>query len=83
MGFTTLSVAPPSIPLVKWVVRSVPLAAAREAAIAARRARLPEQVGTAIRDAIRAHVDLHLFDTPSALPGTGRAVSLPGDSPAH
>jgi signal transduction protein with GAF and PtsI domain len=83
MGFTTLSVAPPSIPLVKWVVRSVPLAAAREAAAAARKARLPEQVGAAIRDAIRAHVDLHLFDTPSALPGTGRAVSLPGDSPAH
>jgi signal transduction protein with GAF and PtsI domain len=83
MGFTTLSVAPPSVPLVKWVVRSVPLTAARAAAEAARQARSAVQVGAAIREAIAAHVDLHLFEAPSALPGSGRGVSLPTDSPAH
>ena len=61
MGFTTLSVAPPAIPLVKWVVRSVPIVAAREAAAAVRHVRTAAQVGTAIREAIASHVDLHLF----------------------
>jgi phosphotransferase system enzyme I (PtsI) len=83
MGYTTLSVAPPAIPLMKWVVRSVPLAAARSAAEAARSARTPAQVDAAIREAIAGHVDLHLFDAPSALPGSARGVSLPTDSPKH
>ena len=83
MGFATLSVAPPAIPLVKWVVRSVPFTAAREAAEAVRQARSPEQVGAAIRHAIASHVDLHLFDLSAALPGSPRSVSLPTDSPRH
>ena len=83
MGFATLSVAPPAIPLVKWVVRSVPFTAARDAAEAARRARSPEQVGAAIRHAIASHVDLHLVDSSAALPGSARGVSLPTDSPRH
>jgi len=76
-------VAPPAIPLIKWVVRSVPMAAARVAAEAARVARTPEQVDIAIRQAIKSHVDLHLFEGPSALPGSPRSVSLPTDSPKH
>lgn len=83
MGFTTLSVAPPSVPMVKWVIRGVPLTAARAAAEAARHARSAVQVGAAIREAIAAHVDLRLFEAPSALPGSERGVSLPTDSPAH
>jgi phosphotransferase system enzyme I (PtsI) len=83
MGFATLSVAPPAIPLVKWVVRSVPFTAAREAAEAVRQARSPDQVGAAIRRAIASHVDLHLFDLSAALPGSPRSVSLPTDSPRH
>jgi len=83
MGFATLSVAPPAIPLVRWVVRSVPFTAAREAAEAARQARSPDQVGVAIRRAIASHVDLHLFDLSAALPGSPRSVSLPSDSPRH
>jgi phosphotransferase system enzyme I (PtsI) len=83
MGCTTLSVAPPAIPLVKWVVRSVPVAAARAAAAAVRQVRSSEQVGAAIREAIASHVDLHLFEAPSALPGSPRGVSLPSDSPRH
>ena len=83
MGFATLSVAPPAIPLVKWVVRSVPFTAAREAAGEVRQARSPDQVGAAIRRAIASHVDLHLFDLSAALPGSPRSVSLPTDSPRH
>ncbi|MFL5520801.1 MAG: phosphoenolpyruvate--protein phosphotransferase [Gemmatimonadales bacterium] len=83
MGFATLSVAPPAIPLVKWVVRSVPFTAAREAAEEVRQARSPDQVGAAIRRAIASHVDLHLFDLSAALPGSPRSVSLPTDSPRH
>jgi phosphotransferase system enzyme I (PtsI) len=83
MGFATLSVAPPAIPRVKWVVRSVPFTAAREAAEAVRQARSPDQVGAAIRRAIASHVDLHLFDLSAALPGSPRSVSLPTDSPRH
>ena len=29
LGYRTLSVSPPAIPLVKWVIRSVPASAAR------------------------------------------------------
>ena len=32
LGYDSLSVAPPALPLVKWVVRNLPMAAAREAA---------------------------------------------------
>ncbi len=38
LGYDRLSVAPPSIPLVKWVVRHLPVAPAREAAAAAMQA---------------------------------------------
>jgi len=68
---------------VKWVVRSVPFTAAREAAEEVRQARIPDQVGAAIRRAIASHVDLHLFDLSAALPGSPRSVSLPTDSPRH
>lgn len=44
LGFTTLSVAPPALPLVKWVLRSVPYAAARAAATAALDASAPREV---------------------------------------
>ena len=45
MGFTTLSIAPPTLPLIKWLVRKVPLALAREAARAALDAERPGRGG--------------------------------------
>ncbi len=42
LGYRTLSVAPPALPLVKWIIRSVPVAAATAAAEAALAADRPE-----------------------------------------
>ncbi|HEX5633932.1 MAG TPA: putative PEP-binding protein, partial [Gemmatimonadales bacterium] len=83
LGYRTFSVAPPSIPLVKWVLRSLPVASAQAAAEAARAARSSEEVTRALRDALAPHVDLRLIDPHTSLPGGGQGVSLPSDSPAH
>ena len=77
LGFRIFSIAPPSIPLVKWVIRSVPIAAARAAADAALDARSPADVDEALRDAVAPHVDLRLIDPHAALQARGRVVSLP------
>jgi phosphoenolpyruvate-protein kinase (PTS system EI component) len=77
LGFRIFSVGPPAIPLVKWVIRSVPLKAARDAAEAALGARDPQDVDAALREVVGAHIDLRLVDPHSALPGRGRVVSLP------
>jgi len=47
LGYETLSVAPPALPLIRWLIRQVSLAQARaaaEAALAARSARLAEDI---------------------------------------
>ncbi len=77
LGFRIFSIAPPSIPLVKWVIRSVPLSAARAAALAALDAGSPAEVDEALRDAVAPHVDLRLIDPHAALQARGRVVSLP------
>lgn len=77
LGFRIFSIAPPSIPLVKWVIRSVPIAAARAAAEAALDARGPADVDEALREAVAPHVDLRLIDPHAALQARGRVVSLP------
>ncbi len=77
LGFRIFSIAPPSIPLVKWVIRSVPLSAARAAAAAAMDARGPADVDEALREAVAPHVDLRLIDPHAALQARGRVVSLP------
>ncbi|MBA2628016.1 MAG: phosphoenolpyruvate--protein phosphotransferase [Gemmatimonadales bacterium] len=61
LGYRTLSVAPPSIPLVKWVLRAVPEAAARHAAEAALQATDTRDVIAALREGVRDHVDLRLL----------------------
>jgi phosphoenolpyruvate-protein phosphotransferase (PTS system enzyme I) len=68
LGFTTLSVAPPSLPLLKWLVRSVPMRVARDAACAALEASCPEDVTAVLREAVRPLVDLRLIDPDN--PGT-------------
>ena len=60
LGYRTLSVSPPAIPLVKWVIRSVPASAARAAADAALEATDAAGVTGAIRDGIGQHVDLRV-----------------------
>jgi phosphotransferase system enzyme I (PtsI) len=80
LGYRCLSVGPPALPLVKWVVRTVPESAAREAAEAALRAPTGEAVLDAVRAAVGRYVDLRLLDPQAALPGRARVASLPPGS---
>ncbi|HET8650210.1 MAG TPA: phosphoenolpyruvate--protein phosphotransferase [Gemmatimonadales bacterium] len=77
LGYTRLSVAPPALPLVRWVVRSVPHASAQAAANAALEARTAAEVAELLRTTVGAHLDLRLLDPRLALPDRGRMASLP------
>lgn len=76
LGYDRLSIAPPSIPLVKWVVRSMPMHAATAAAEAAALATSTAQVEGILRDALGRYVDLRLVDPGSALPHPSSGTSL-------
>jgi phosphotransferase system enzyme I (PtsI) len=76
LGYERLSVSPPALPLVKWVVRTVPEDAARRAAAAALGAASAEEVSAALRETVGEFIDLCLLDPSSALPGRGRVGSL-------
>jgi phosphotransferase system enzyme I (PtsI) len=76
LGYERLSVSPPALPLVKWVVRTVPEDAARRAATAALGAASAEEVSVALRETVGQFIDVRLLDPSSALPGRGRVGSL-------
>ncbi|HZB28264.1 MAG TPA: phosphoenolpyruvate--protein phosphotransferase [Gemmatimonadales bacterium] len=77
LGYDCLSVSPPALPLVKWVVRTVPEESARKAAAAALAARSAAEVNTMLREVVAEYIDIRLLDPRSALPGRGRVASLP------
>jgi phosphotransferase system enzyme I (PtsI) len=77
LGYDCLSVSPPALPLVKWVVRTVPEESARSAAAAALKASSAAEVSNALREAVGEFMDLRLLDPHSTLPGRGRVASLP------
>jgi phosphoenolpyruvate-protein phosphotransferase (PTS system enzyme I) len=79
LGYDRLSVAPPALPLVKLVLRTVPDAVARRAAEDALAATEPEDVEAAIHEAVRHHFDLRLLDPNYSLPGRKSGASLPTD----
>jgi phosphotransferase system enzyme I (PtsI) len=68
LGYDRLSVSPPALPLVKWVIRTVPEAAARAGADEALGAADPDDVTAALRRAVSDHIDVRLLDPQSALP---------------
>jgi phosphotransferase system enzyme I (PtsI) len=76
LGYERLSISPPALPLVKWVVRTVPEEAARQAADLALRASSAEEVSAVLRDTVSEFIDVRLLDPSSALPGRGRVGSL-------
>jgi phosphotransferase system enzyme I (PtsI) len=76
LGYDRLSVSPPALPLVKWVVRTVPEEAARRAAEKALAASSAEEVSAALRETVGEYIDVRLLDPSSALPGRGRVGSL-------
>jgi phosphotransferase system enzyme I (PtsI) len=69
LGYTALSVAPPALSPIKWVIRSVPEATARAAAEAALQAPTSDAVTRILYQAVREHVDLRLLDPRGLLPG--------------
>ncbi len=76
LGYETLSVAPPALPLVKWTVRQVSAARARVAAEQALAARSADDVLDVLRLALAEAVDLKLLDPDGRLPAGRRPASL-------
>jgi phosphotransferase system enzyme I (PtsI) len=73
LGYDTLSVSPPALPLVKYTIRQVSAAHARKAARAALEAKRAEDVLDTLRLAL---ADVKLLDHDARLPASGRAASL-------
>jgi phosphoenolpyruvate-protein phosphotransferase (PTS system enzyme I) len=77
LGYDQLSVSPPALPLVKWVIRTVPEAATAKAAEAALAAASAHDVSEILRSVVGQYIDIRLLDPHSALPGRGRVATLP------
>jgi phosphotransferase system enzyme I (PtsI) len=77
LGYDRLSVSPPALPLVKWVIRTVPEESARRAAEAALAAANAAEVSRVLREVVGEYIDVRLLDPHSALPGRGRVATLP------
>lgn len=77
LGYDRLSIGPPAIPLVKWVVRHVPVSAAKEAAAAAVLATTTAEVKGILRETLGRFLDLRLVDPTSALQRSSGTASLP------
>jgi len=73
LGYDTLSVAPPALPLIKWLIRQVTTAQARAAADAALAARSAELALDILRFALAEAVDLTLLDPDARLPAGRRS----------
>ncbi len=63
LGYRVLSVAAPSLPLIRWLVRRLSLADARAMAARLLDAEGPEEAATIAREALGARVDLTLLET--------------------
>ncbi|HEY4100771.1 MAG TPA: phosphoenolpyruvate--protein phosphotransferase [Gemmatimonadales bacterium] len=76
LGYDRFSTAPPAIPLVKWVVRNLPAAAARDAAEGAVAAATADDVQAILRATLGRYVDVRLVDPSTALPRPSVGASL-------
>ena len=76
LGYDTLSVAPPALPLIKWLIRQVTTERARAAADAALAARSAELALDILRFSLAEAVDLSLLDPDARLPAGRRSGSL-------
>jgi len=73
LGYETLSVAPPALPFIKWLIRQVTTEQARAAADAALAARSAELALDILRFALAEAVDLTLLDPDARLPAGRRS----------
>ena len=76
LGYETLSVAPPALPLLRWLVRQLTRRAAQAGAEAALAARRESDVLEALRTTIADCLDPAQLDSDALLPGIGRRTSL-------
>jgi phosphotransferase system enzyme I (PtsI) len=76
LGYDTLSVAPPALPLIKWLIRQVTTAQARAAADAALAARSAALALDILRFALTEAVDETLLDPDARLPAGRRSGNL-------
>ncbi len=76
LGYETLSVAPPALPFIKWLIHQVTIEQARTAAEAALAARSAELALDILRFALAEAVDLTLLDPDARLPAGRRSGSL-------
>ena len=77
LGYESLSVAPPALPLIRWLVRQVSREQATSAAAAALAARSADLALDILRYALAEAVDLKLLDPDARLPGGRPSASLP------
>jgi phosphotransferase system enzyme I (PtsI) len=71
LGYRSLSVAPPTLLRLKWLLRRIPLEACQEAAADALEADTAEAAAEALQLRVQPYVDLRLLDTHGPLPGRG------------
>jgi phosphotransferase system enzyme I (PtsI) len=77
LGFRTLSVAPPALPFLKWVVRTIPIEVAARAAYGALDANKSSDIANILKTAMQEHFDPRMLDALSALPRQTGAATLP------
>jgi phosphotransferase system enzyme I (PtsI) len=75
LGYREFSVAPTTVPLVRWLVRRLRTSEAAAAAAAALEATGAEAAAATLGERLAAHVDLRLLDA-GWLPGPGSEASL-------
>lgn len=78
LGYHRLSVAPPAVPLTKWVIRHLPHEAAAAVASAALVATTRTDIEVMLRETLGTYLDLRLVDPAGALPRVSGRASLPG-----
>ncbi len=75
LGYRALSVSPPALPLVRWVIRQIDIVHARQAAEAALAASTTEDVTRLVEAALSEHVNLRFLDA-GRLPKGRRATTF-------
>jgi phosphotransferase system enzyme I (PtsI) len=76
LGYRVLSVAAPSLPLVKWMIRQVSAKDAASCAEAALELPTTDEVSAFVRRSVGSVVDLRLLDPSSPLPARKRRASF-------
>jgi phosphotransferase system enzyme I (PtsI) len=76
LGYRTLSVAPPALPFLKWVVRTIPIEVAARAAYAALDADRTADITRTLRVAMQEHFDPRMLEVLATLPRQTGATTL-------